>query len=115
MDISIDNHIVMLDEAHNIEDVARSAASLEGQNGERRNLEEAIAELNYEQSRQNNKEINEFIGTLKDFLDDIVTFLAGDEIPVKTGQKFKSDQHSRKGTDNYRTKIFYTYIIPLKI
>ena len=90
MDINIDNHIMMLDEAHNIEDVARSAASLDDQNGELRSLTEAKADL---QASNEKSGANELV--IK-FFNDMIQFLQLDKIPVEIGKQNKTDQFASK-------------------
>ena len=89
MDLDLEGDIIILDEAHNIEDACRSAASVDNQKGERRNLEEAMKELKYERNKRfDNEEVYkrsnlyETIETLFAFIANIIDFLKNDTIEV---------------------------------
>ena len=90
--IKIQQQIIMLDEAHNIEDICRRSASIQDQQGELRNLQEAMAEMN--QFHNSGNQLNQPLGTMKDFVEDVIDFLANDMVPVTVGMKFKSDQYT---------------------
>ena len=123
--IDLEGEIVMLDEAHNIEDICRRSASLQSQQGEARNLTEAMAELNSftnlicgrgdnsdefqdymisgEEKQQNGESQLENIGTIKDFVFDALGFLQEERIPVSIGQKYSTDQWTLVDFDKLRT------------
>ena len=99
LDINLGGQIVMLDEAHNIEDICRRSASLMSQEGEARNLTEAMAELNnfaglvYKEGKDKDKAIQvENIGTIKDFVYDVLEFVQQNRVSVEVGKKYSGDQ-----------------------
>jgi len=95
LSINLNGQIIMLDEAHNVEDISRKSASMEERQGELRNLQEMALDIHYEllpKAGSENEEAEEAVCTVKRFVNDVITFLETDMIPVKTGQKFKSDQ-----------------------
>ena len=84
------NQIIMLDEAHNVEDISRRSASLESQL-EARNLDESMADFNAFLNLNQSNEAREFVGTWKNYIESVVCFLQNDKIYVNMD---KRDQYT---------------------
>ena len=88
MDIDLANSIVIIDEAHNIEDAARRAASLDQQYGEKQNLQKAKNELLFihkhksEIVQKNLLKLVKFLSSVCDFLD-IVSIPTDEQYIIK--------------------------------
>ena len=112
MMIGIKNQIIMLDEAHNIEDICRRSASIQDQQGELRNLQEAMAEMNQFMNKGN--QMNQSLGEMKDFVEDVIDFLEHNMIPVEVDKNFKSDQYTvielDRLTEEQKIKLWLDHI-----